>query len=57
MLFGFFQLIGCLVVFFFSLDGLLGQENKEVQRWHEQTWNLGIGWYPLLVSEKSCKFL
>ncbi|XP_032352178.1 uncharacterized protein LOC116668556 isoform X1 [Camelus ferus] len=35
----------------------LCQGNKEVRRWHEQTWSLGIDWCLQLISEKSCKFL
>lgn len=28
-----------------------------LMRWHEQTWYLEVGEYPLLISGKSCKFL
>lgn len=50
------QLTGCLGLFLFA-SGQLRHGNKQVQRRHEQTWYLGVGWYPLLISEKSCKFL
>lgn len=30
---------------------------QDVQGWHEQTWCLGIGWQPPLISEKRYKFL
>lgn len=52
-----FQLIGCLVVFFLIWIMVAELGEKEVQRWLEETWCLGIGWRPLLVSEKSYKFL
>lgn len=52
-----FQLIGCLVVFFLIWIMVAESGEKEVQRWLEETWCLGIGWRPLLVSEKSYKFL
>lgn len=52
-----FQLIGCLVVFFVIWIRVAERGNKEVQTWCEQTWHLGIGWLPLLISEENCKFL
>lgn len=42
-------------VFSQSRSERLNQRKKEVQRLHEQTWCLGIGWCLLLISEKSCK--
>lgn len=52
-----FQLIGCLTASSLLGSGSLSQGDKEVQSWHQQTWRLGIGRGPPLISKKSCKFL